>query len=617
MSPASQTLGAPTRGLRRPLDWAIGELLSQAQGSASVTAFLQSALTTIASAIRSPFAELEARIDTNVVSAEYTPAGTPGEFWRKTVDSLLADTLGQPRLRALTHRDGESGLALIAAPIGEGGDACDGAIAMVTQAGSAEDLRDALTSLHALTALTSLLAESLAPSQSSHAQAAPDSPKALQRVGQYESAKALAYALTNNLRSRDGCDQAALGVVRGRRVQILSISGLDEVSANSPGVRHILGSMEECLDLGRTVVHQGDDENGGRIHRQWHAAAGAAPVASIPLRSGDEIVAVLSVRRQQGEPFSPADPGEFQALVEPYAGALDLIDRAHRSIAVHAAASLATTTRDFLSRRGLRKKLMLAGAALFTIWTLFGSLDYEVTVPVTLRPAHVRQVAAPFDGVLSQAGVWPGMNFAAGDVLCAFDTGEVELEVERLASELAIFELDESRAMGGDDPVATELARANQRRVRAQLALQRARLERSVLRADRDGLLLAGDLRARLGDSFRKGDPIFELAYGDEWKLELAVPEGDVGQVAPAMVGRFASLARPEEEYPFAIERVAPSAEQRAGSNVFVAEAKADVDVPWMRAGMEGVARISVGARRPWWVALHRATDFLRLRFWL
>jgi hypothetical protein len=55
----------------------------------------------------------------------------------------------------------------------------------------------------------------------------------------------------------------------------------------------------------------------------------------------------------------------------------------------------------------------------------------------------------------------------------------------------------------------------------------------------------------------------------------------------------------------------------RNGKNVFIAEATVEDNPAWMRAGMEGVARIDAGTRRVWWVALHRMIDYLRLTFWL
>ena len=64
-------------------------------------------------------------------------------------------------------------------------------------------------------------------------------------------------------------------------------------------------------------------------------------------------------------------------------------------------------------------------------------------------------------------------------------------------------------------------------------------------------------------------------------------------------------------------DRIRPQAEIQGQLNVYVAEAEAALPFAWMRPGMEGVAKIEVGRRRVWWVVLHRATDYLRLKLWL
>jgi len=113
------------------------------------------------------------------------------------------------------------------------------------------------------------------------------------------------------------------------------------------------------------------------------------------------------------------------------------------------------------------------------------------------------------------------------------------------------------------------------------------------------------------------GDPLFAVAALDGWMLELRIGEADVGDVRAELVGRFAPLARPEQPQSFSISRIRPQAEIQGQLNVYVAEAEAALPFAWMRPGMEGVAKIEVGRRRVWWVVLHRATDYLRLKLWL
>ena len=79
------------------------------------------------------------------------------------------------------------------------------------------------------------------------------------------------------------------------------------------------------------------------------------------------------------------------------------------------------------------------------------------------------------------------------------------------------------------------------------------------------------------------------------------------------MRGRFSSLARPEDVHDFELSHLEPSAHARDGENVFTAEADAELEDAWMRAGMQGLAKIEVGERPVWWVLFHRFEDWVRM----
>jgi hypothetical protein len=87
--------------------------------------------------------------------------------------------------------------------------------------------------------------------------------------------------------------------------------------------------------------------------------------------------------------------------------------------------------------------------------------------------------------------------------------------------------------------------------------------------------------------------------------------------VAAGQAGLFAGFARPNQQVAFHVDRVLESAQVVDGRNVILAEADVEPQAEWLRPGMEGVARVQIGSRRIWWVALHRAMDYLRLNFWL
>jgi len=638
------------------------EIIELAGRAAGKPAFYRKALDCIGRAFHSPYAALCVRLASEALEEEYHRGATDPGFWKAAVQAYLLESLAERRARAklLSARSAALRVGLLAVPLFDPQGVHLGGLALVTPLGDG-DARSRLAVLESLAALTCYAAqfagEAISPETAAEQQRAAGG---LVRAAAVESPEELAFSLTNTLRTRLGLEQVALGLVERQRVRLLSISGLDDVRPQSPGALRIRAAMEECLDLRAPIVCQaeGDWSSVGatthyRLHRQWHDAAHAAAVASIPLcvasaprgrrsepgqsgpgrpphhwggsarsprgaaAAGDRCVAVVSLRRGGSERFTPDEIEQIRKAVEPYAAALLLLRQARRGLLRHGVdagyAAIAAVTRP--GRLGA--KIAAGAAALLVLWFLFGTLRYELTVPCVVAPAEVRHITAPFDAPLARAAATAGDRVRAGDVLCELDHRELDLQRAELESELAALEQEALRAMADNKPVEAQLARASQRLARAKLHIVERRIEQAVLRSPIDGVIVAGDLRRRIGSVLIRGEPLLEVGPLEHWTLELEAPEWVSADLSAGLRGRFASHARPEQAETFRLLRVRPRAEVREQRNVIVAEAEVDIRAGWMRPGTKGFAKVEVGRRRVCWVALHRMLDYLRLNFWL
>ncbi|UCD28254.1 MAG: HlyD family efflux transporter periplasmic adaptor subunit, partial [Planctomycetota bacterium] len=237
--------------------------------------------------------------------------------------------------------------------------------------------------------------------------------------------------------------------------------------------------------------------------------------------------------------------------------------------------------------------------------------------PCQFVPGERRHITAPFDGILQAAKVIEGTHVRKGNILCQFDTRELDQQRAQILAQIAVFEREKDRAMAEDDPVRAQLSLANQKLSRTQLEIIETRIQQSTIRASFDGVIIVGDLRKAIGAVVSRGDPLFEIAPLDSWILELQVPDADAEDLACGLSGEFALRARPEISHHFTISRTRLKAEAHKQKNVYIAEADMDLPCTWMRPGMEGTAKILVGRRSVWWVVLHRAIDYLRMALWI
>lgn len=560
-----------------------------------------------------------------VVQAEAAREGQAHDFWDAPLKALMDDCVsaGEVQVERFNGKQTGVGVALYALPLRTSRGAGSLAIAMPCR--NERQAAAQLERIETYTTLITLQYESVDESKPK-AKAEGDgeaAAQALRRAADFESTVQLAMTVTNRLASKEGFDQVALGRVRGKRVKLLAVSGLDHVDAKSESIGYIEQAMQECFDFGAILVQQSEPIEAdppfesGHLHQKWFEATRSAPVATIPLTNADGVVAVLALVRTKKAPLDAEELFAIQKMVVPFGAALPVIERATQSVTAHVFDSVVAAPMRFFSRHHIGRKLVFCSFALFAAWSWFGRLPYRVTAETELAPRAVRAVGAPVDAPLAEAPFAPGMPVQAGDVLARFDTAALGLEAKRLNAEIAIKEFESNLAIAEGSPVDIQLAGASLTELRANLDIVEHEIQMATIVAPLDGILIEGDLRERIGDRFSKGEPLFRIAAGTGYTLELFIDESDVDDVTGTEPGHFATFARPEVDFPLTVTRVAPAAEKRGDINTFRVEAQIDVDAPWLRSGMQGVARIDAGERRPLWIWTHEIIDHLRMKSWL
>lgn len=602
------------------------EIITAARKCSGRTRLYREALGIVVRSMRSPYGALHIRHHSEVMQEDaHSGPGDP-KFWKSTLQEFLTESLaeGQPRARLLKSRTGEAKVALLSAPLYDAGGPRIGALSLVVHVSEEAEGVVRLATLEALGRLISASVELIGAEQQ-QATLGRSSASGLGKAAQCESVEEFAFAVVNELCNKLACNQVALATVEGRGIRIRAISGLDHIAPRTPGVTHLRAAMEECLDAGETIIYQPDADwhrqaevPEYRLHKQWHVAAKGDAVASIPLMAGERIGAVLSLRRAKEQPLTPDQLQQVAARVNPLVPGLLLARKAQRSLYRHGVDSLEGAAASLTEPgRPMRKAAFVALVASVAFF-LFGSMTYTVRVPCVVGAVEGRHVSAPFGGVLAAVHVLPGDAVRAGDVLAELDHRELDLELAELAAQWTVLEREKDRARALDRPAEVSLALANQKYVEAKLQIVRGRVDMAMLRAPIDGVVTHGDLRARVGDRIAEGEPLFQVAQPDQWKIELEVPEHASADISPGLMGRFGSFGHPDRLLTCRIESVRPAAELRSGErNVVVAEARIHGTGHWLRPGMEGVAGIDAGSRPVRWIVLHRVLDYLRLHFWL
>jgi len=440
-------------------------------------------------------------------------------------------------------------------------------------------------------------------------------------VDRHERYAAAAMAFVNEVAARWGAQRVSLGFVRGRYVVVEALNGTEKIARTMSLVQDIESAMEECADQDVELVWPVPPEGSDVILRETGELAerhGPVAICSLPLRNKDEVVGVVTVERESTRVFSAQELASLRLVCELCADRLRLKREADEWIGAQAARRGRKALAGLLGPRHTLAKaiaiLALVGAVLVT--TMQGA--DRVAGGFVVRAVGRQAVPSPFEGYLKSVGAMPGDRVEAGKtVLATLDTTDIRLNLAAAEAERSskLKEADASRTAG--KIAEAQIAEAAAEGIAARIDLLTHQLERAEVRAPIDGVVLAGDLEKLVGVPLKTGEMLFEVAPADAFAVRIAVPEDRVIDVEPGQKGMLAAAAYPGERIGFVVTRVEKVAQVVEHKNVFHVDATLERVPEWLRAGMEGEAKIEVGKASYAGLWTRGLANWIRMRLWL
>jgi len=556
------------------------------------------------------------------VRSEDGPTGVAAWIPVLRSTAVEAQSRGYGFARVFGSKTAAPEFAVVVAPLRGKDDAAFGAVAVLCRCRGDSDAEQ----LHAYVRSSALLVSNLLRPNARRMPevSLDDFARVYQKAADYRSLDEFAYAITNAATQRFGCEQAVFARVDGHRVRTKCISGLDHVKRRSPGVHHVEQAMGECVDAGQPVVAQAssswlDDAvvAEGRLHQHWRAACVGAAVMSLPIRSGDRIVAVLSLRRGPDEHFEAEEVRAMVGMLTPLGSAIPLIDRSTRPLPRHATDSARQGIHWLMQPHSIRRTIAVCAAIVGAIWFAFAPSTYRIATAATVVAAEEYIVTAPIDERLTAVHVRAGELVEKGQALATMNTDALLLEAEGLRSEIRRANVRMREALDLDDPAAAAVARAERAVYRARLAETEQRIAAATIVAPVAGVIIGAGIDDLDGRIMPKGETLFTIADQTSMHLDLDVPESRIDHVNDGALVRFASHARPEETVDGTLVYLAAAGTELDRSTFFLGKSSLSVNAEWLRPGMEGVAVIDAGEKPNWWIACHRLLDAARLHFWI
>ncbi|MCX5660107.1 MAG: HlyD family efflux transporter periplasmic adaptor subunit [Planctomycetota bacterium] len=434
--------------------------------------------------------------------------------------------------------------------------------------------------------------------------------------------------MVNELARQLKCSRVCLGWIRGKGVRVVAMSDTEHLKRHSQDVALTELAMAECLDQQQPVAYPIPPESEPLLqqavvhsHKRLVANAPGRHVLSLPLRQRDEWLGVLLLERTEA-PFEPQTIQYIQLVSDVIAPHLDDRFTSDKPLPMHAWRSVEWAAKYLVGPRHIAWKLGALAALALVAYIIFGTWEYKVSAPCVFEAEARRITPAPFEGQLRKAPKRAGDHVAAGDVLAELDTYDLKLQLAEARARMQTAQLEYEQHQYGQDGKQAEAqqAKANIAQAKARVDLLEYQIDRAIIKSPIAGVVLSGNWHDKIGGMIKQGEPMFEVAPIEHLTAVMHVNELDIDQFddkrSAPYEGKLATRGEPEHRFGFTIERVVPAATPVNNVNSFEVRARLLDTAPWLRPGMEGLAKVEVGSKPIWWILTHRISDTLRLWFW-
>ena len=431
-----------------------------------------------------------------------------------------------------------------------------------------------------------------------------------------EAATALSQQLASSLK----CDRASLGWCEPGGLRVIATSYVAEVHARQETARLVAAAMSEAVEQGITLVYPEGESLGHPILLAHHELARRQGygLCTVPLAHEGRIVGALTLERHDAN-FSDGEAAQVAKVAVMIAPVLALKYENGLSFWRRLRIDIRTRLKTLLRSDTPARKPMLAGLAAVALGValiLLVPTSHRVNAPARLEGATQRVLTAPADGYLNKVRVRPGDRVKAGQVLAELADQDLLVQQRGLAAELAQYENALVSAQARNDRTEFIVNQGQADAARARLDLLQQQLDRSVLRAPFDGIVIKGDLSQSVGAPVERGAELITMAPDTGYRVMIEAEESEVAAIKPGQHGRLILAALPSHTLPLTVERITPLASTEDGRHYFAVYASLTGKLPALRPGMQGFAKIEVDQRSMLGNWLRRALAWTRIQLW-
>jgi multidrug resistance efflux pump len=434
-----------------------------------------------------------------------------------------------------------------------------------------------------------------------------------------DASTAAATAVVTELATRLSCERVSIGFREGRELKLYALSHSARYEARQNLIKRIEAAIEEAVDQKETLVYPAGDNSMVMLqaHEELARNHGGQFICTVPLMHADEVTGgVIFERTREAAEFSHETIELCEQLAALFAPILEYRRLHDRPLPAKAKELMKNSVSGVFGRGYLGLKFALAMSVLIVVSLSLVQWEYRISANSVLEGTIERVIAAPEEGYIEDAPARPGDLVSAHQTLATLDDRDLQLEKLKWTGKQKQVSKEYREALASRDRSQIGILRAQLDQASAQIEILDKKLERTVITAPIDGVIVSGDFTRALGSPVERGQILYKVSPLDGYRVLLDVNETDIAELSVGMTGELTLSAAAEDTFEIIVDKITPVSVPGEGANYFQVEASLVETPEFLRPGMQGVGKIEIGQRRLLWIWTHKLVDWLRLQLW-
>ena len=384
------------------------------------------------------------------------------------------------------------------------------------------------------------------------------------KSGRVTGARLLAMSGQSNVgKKMPSSDTMLIGINKAFAENSLPLQTVYEacVEPACPGLLSIAASRRRCSRIVIPVT----------LHGQWFA---------------------VSLERDAARPYSPIEQKHLDSEVT--AGVVMTLLSDSGTLSLSAAVKRRGKSLYQTMTANVPRSAVICAAAFSAAVLLLYPVEQRVSAPLSVEASERHVLIAPSDGFVKTVKVKAGDVVARGETLASLDDRDLKLEQQTLESEALQNQQVYAKALASHNRVDITRLKEEASLIQTRLLQIEGKLDRMVLKAPVDGVVLSGSWDDFLGAAVAGGDTLFSLGSTHSHRLVLDVSEYDVKAIQPGQTVGIRLSADPSRVLSARVTAIMPLTMARAGVNSVQVHAVLDRDIS-LRPGMQGIGKVLVG----------------------